>query len=510
MKMLIVDDEKAIREHIAGFVEWKELGCEVIGQAANGLEAFELMQRVMPDVLITDIRMPVMDGIELAEWASRRNPETSIIFLTAYSEFDYAKQAVKLGAADFITKPFHPAELVESVRCLMKQSPSAAGKELNERESILQTMLDPTLPTEEKEAALQAKDLSNRRIVVLAVEVDNADMLYQMGRPLSKLSLREKIEQVTSAFPYSCWSSLSQSGVYVVLFQRSPREPMDIGEVFRMARFILASCGNAFSFSVSVAISAELDSLLELERGMREVKQCFDYRMLLGGKSIVSIQAVRAMQDDQQTRKLSSLSELEDMLRRGESDRVRDFMRQAYRQIMSLGLSKKDVHTFALEIAEKAEQVMKESGAGLTAEDPVVLRKTILSFDILADLIKYVERMLLRMLEAVGDAKRHAEGSAIAKALQYIDERYAEDISLYSLAEHLYLNYSYLSRLIKKETGKNFRELLWEKRIEVAKRKLKTTSMKSYEVAYAVGFKDPAHFSQLFKRMVGVSPHDYK
>lgn len=107
MKLFIVDDEKAVRDYIVSLPAWNRLGCKIVGQAADGWEAYETLSRTnadAPDVLITDIRMPYMDGIELTRQVLEDFPDMKVIFLTAHGEFEYAKQAVKLGAVDFITK----------------------------------------------------------------------------------------------------------------------------------------------------------------------------------------------------------------------------------------------------------------------------------------------------------------------------------------------------------------------------------------------------------------------
>ena len=124
--------------------------------------------------------------------------------------------------------------------------------------------------------------------------------------------------------------------------------------------------------------------------------------------------------------------------------------------------------------------------------------------------MQFMEQYLERTVTVIGSVKQKNSVNLIESITKFIEERYMDDITLQMLADELFINYSYLSRLIKKETGQNFRDLLWAYRIEMAKIKLSATSLKHYEVAYAVGFKDPAHFSQLFKKLTGKSPGEYK
>ena len=132
IKVLIVDDEKYVRMGIKGDTDWPLIGCEVVGEAANGEEALEVAEATRPDLVISDIRMPKMDGIELAEKLLDKYPETKIIFLTAYSEFEYARQAVRLGVSDYLLKPFQDGELEGAIQRLLHLHPStnAQAKEL--------------------------------------------------------------------------------------------------------------------------------------------------------------------------------------------------------------------------------------------------------------------------------------------------------------------------------------------------------------------------------------------
>ncbi|RAP76957.1 response regulator [Paenibacillus montanisoli] len=506
LKLLIVDDEKVIREHIAGYAGWADIDCRVVGQAANGWEAFEAVQKLQPDVLITDIRMPVMDGIELAEWARKRYPAMHILFLTAYNEFEYAKTAVKLGVADFITKPFQLSELTESVRCLKQYSHASSDREQLEWEELLQHMSDPDLSAESKREELREKGLLGKSLIFLSIEIDNSDLYHQHGKPVSKLALREKIAQVMDGFSYEYRMTMSRSGIYLLLFQNGTSQ---LADLHRMARIILAAFGDSASFSVSIAISSQLQDLSELPRGLEEIRQCWDYRMLLGEKSIISFESVQSMRQEKQSLKRSNLTELGDMLTQADEGRIKGYLRSIYKEIISMGLNKNQVHQLALEIVERTEAQLREYGVNWDFGSGVETRKAILSFDVLHNLIHYLETHLEKVIGTIAGSKQQAQGGITQKLKEYIEQRYAEEISLYSLAEHLYLNYNYLSRLIKKETGQNFRDLLWAHRIVVAKQLLRTTSMKSYEIAYAVGFKDPAHFSQLFKKMEGVSPIEY-
>ena len=134
-KVMIVDDEKYVRMGIKNETDWALIGCEVVAEASNGIDALEAAEQTRPDLVISDIRMPKMDGLELAEQLMSRFPGIKIIFLTAYDEFEYARQAVRLGASDYLLKPFGEGELEASVQKLLHLHPNtpASSKELEEK-----------------------------------------------------------------------------------------------------------------------------------------------------------------------------------------------------------------------------------------------------------------------------------------------------------------------------------------------------------------------------------------
>ncbi|MFD0711523.1 response regulator [Paenibacillus sp. GCM10027626] len=514
MKLFIVDDEKAVRDYIVSLTAWNSLGCKIVGQAADGWEAYETISGTKvdaPDVLITDIRMPYMDGIELTRRILEDFPDMKVIFLTAHGEFEYAKQAVKLGAADFITKPFHENELVDRVKWIRDHRLDRRRPEWVQQEEWIRALLTPLMPEREKLDSLGHPEAMNQPAVFLFVEIDNSGILDDTGKPFSNLALREIIADVMTLYPHPYWSALSQSGVYLVLFipPAVPKEQL-AHEAMEIARHILDAIHGSLGFSVSIGISELLSSAAELRRGLEEAKSCLDYRMLIGRNSIVAYSSMLSMQEQKREQSELKRSELADLLRKGDEALISDYLRTMNRTFMLEGISKTRIQEACMEMVETAGQTLHSFGIQPSPEETIAVRKSVLSFTILSDLMTYMEQFLKRTTALVGSARQSTSANYIDAAIKFIESRYMEDITLQMLADELFVNYSYLSRLIKKETGRNFRDLLWEHRIDIAKTKLATTNLKHYEVAYAVGFKDAAHFSQLFKKMTGKTPKDYK
>ncbi|SDA71937.1 two-component system, response regulator YesN [Butyrivibrio sp. INlla18] len=177
--VMIVDDEKYVRLGIKGETDWSLIGCEVVGEASNGEEALELADKVRPDLVISDIRMPKMDGIELAEQLRDKYPNTKVIFLTAYNEFEYARKAIRLGVSDYILKPFQDGELEGVIQRLLHLHPNGTAQEAE-----LENELIP----------IKKKDEVSNRYVQAAIEyIENhySDVDFSVGNLAEALSVSE-------------------------------------------------------------------------------------------------------------------------------------------------------------------------------------------------------------------------------------------------------------------------------------------------------------------------------
>jgi len=510
MRIMIVDDEEMLRNHIAGLEQWAEMGCEITGTAHNGMEALRLVEELKPDLVITDIRMPVMNGIEFTEKLRETNPDLPVVFLSAYNDFVYAKQAFKLGVIDFITKPVQLEELFSVVDMVMQEARYSNQVDFLEQENAINAMLSDEIDHEVKKEWLEREGKAGHRLVVLSVEIDNIDLLYTTGKPISQLSLREAISCTIRIYPYLFWTYMDHRGLFVLLFEPLDGEWDLVGDSMKIANEILEASRQAFDFSVSIGISGLLPSLLDLPQGLEEVRKCFDYRMLLGKRSIISYGAIASLGNDTMDWDKERLVIIEEIMRRADTAAIVPQMREVYRELLSKELNKSFIQHYMMEIVSRAEKVLGELAIKAEYPDYNGIRKKLLTFDVLADLMKFLEDFLIEVTVLIKSASQDNGNMVIRKMKQYIADHYKDEISLNTLANYLHLNPSYLSRLIRRITGETFSDYLWSYRIDMAKRKLLTEDVKTSEVAYRTGFKDAAHFSNLFKKIVGVSPREYR
>lgn len=178
-RVLIVDDEKYVRMGIKSETDWPLIGCEVVGEAANGIEGLEAAETLRPDLVISDIRMPKMDGIEMAEKIIERCPGTKVIFLTAYNEFEYARQAIRIGVSDYLLKPFQDGELEGSIQRLLHLHPNAPASSAELEEQLI--------PLRKKE------EVSNRYVQTAIEYIENnyVDQGFSITKLAESMSVSE-------------------------------------------------------------------------------------------------------------------------------------------------------------------------------------------------------------------------------------------------------------------------------------------------------------------------------
>ncbi|BBH22110.1 AraC family transcriptional regulator [Paenibacillus baekrokdamisoli] len=506
MRVLIVDDEQEIRDYIAGMPEWAAIHCSVAAVAANGAEALEIARRERPDVLLTDIRMPVMDGITLAETIRKEQPDLPIIFLSAYNEFDYAKKAIRLGAVDFITKPFVAADLIYAVQQVQQQQ----QLEWKHQEAFFSLFGLPEEHDEEKRGWLRDRNLPDEPFILLYAELDSIAGMSDERSPFRERftlgTVIPALERCT--IPY--WTLGTNSGLYILMRAGTLAYEVLQEEALELANHMVELGGVAEEVCLSVGISQQEQSLLRMPEAIRQIAVCMEYRMLLGKKSVIAYDAIKSIQNEKERHLVISTNLISDLLRIGDHDGISDALLEAYRTMLTVGAGKQEIQHFCIRLAERAENVMEDFGIESDSQTKILIREKVLSSVILTDMMREVEKHVQSCAARISALVEHSPKRLVAETRQMIEQAYEGELTLQVIANQLRVNYSYLSRVIKKETGKNFSDLLWLTRIEAAKAKLLSEDLRAYEVAFAVGFKSYAHFSMLFKKVVGVSPSAYK
>jgi len=497
IKVLIADDEAPIRDWIEYCIMQSGLPYSIVGLAANGSEALEFFIKSNPDVIITDIRMPIMDGIELIKEAKRLKQSVKTVILTCYSDFEYVRNALKCGADEYILK----SEISKSIMYdLLK---GIADK--IERKDITATL---------NESKLLSRDLYLRSILTGGSNSDVTELTLQSyGIPLKEGSffsaavkpfdsihdrdIEQKLYDFANNFTYFPYDT--NIFILIVNTEYNPSELHQIDKINKFATYLRKYVGG------TIGISKIYDRLSQLGEAMNESLIYLNQGFYNGEGSvnIALLSPVIQNASEQEEKFLilkravqsgglrEALEEIENHLEYIASIKMPDikFLKQRYQNIVGFLYAK-----FAKETEDNAylNEIIKEIDRCM-------------SFKAFRDILRNFADLMIEHTES-----NKSYSVYIAKALEYINNNYDTIGGLTDVAKVVQLSAEYFSRLFKEETGCNFNTYLTSVRMKKAMQLLQTTTMRIYEVSEAVGYQNLSYFSRVFKKYYGANPFDYR
>lgn len=523
--VLLVDDEEEVIQVILKKIDWEGLGFSVIGCANNGIKALEMMEESQPDVVMTDIKMPYMDGMELSKRIRAEFPATRILFFTGFDEFEYAQEAIHLEAEEYILKPANAAELT-SVFVRMKQKMDQEIHSKRSTEILQQYYLDslPLLQANfyttliegsvsegeaEKYLADYQIELSGPYFCCLMIHTSASRVPKEMNPLLLATSVQKQVEErLTERWQAKCFSYLGNT----ILIAQLPQET-EVSELTddcdRFCRYVQRILGAV----VTVGIGQVCRSLMELAQSYRTAREALSYRGIYGASRAINIrEIVPHGMSKVDTERDTDLPQLFKMIRLGSEEEVREMVGTyldeisspeqslMHHQIQVMDLVSA-LYRFAANNEIKTESFLGDMGTlygRLLELEPDALKR-------------WLEEISLSFRSALISARSKSTRSFVSRAEEYVHSHYAdEELSLDQICESLGVSNSYFSTIFKKETGNSFIGYLTDYRMEQAARMLIETNEKSYIIAKSVGYTDSNYFSYVFKRRYGVSPSKYR
>lgn len=533
-KIMIVDDEVLARVGISALIPWEKHGFMLVGEAENGEKALDMAKKLHPDIIITDIRMPVLDGIELIKAMKRENFDTRFLVLSSYDDFEYVKEAMQNGADEYLLKlQLEPDKMLKALNALTEK----LNKEREEKEKrqIVEKYYDVSIPlVKEKflkdlvfKEAINSDEIEQRKLFlninlpsrnllcyVIHVEKSKVHQQYSDERLyLLNDSIITILDGVVSK--YGCGYTINTEPMeFTIIYSLKEiyDEKLVHEHISQLASNIRQSMNTYLNTTVYIGVSS-------IHHGYESIKQAYTQAVKAANKAFSNPDksAVRFSEVDDLSGEmdfkllLDELADLESQLNMGDAEKVDQTIQKIKKSIAkSGGLSKEYlkrigsvlffvVNSYANKHNIHFDCLMKNEENLLTEID---------KFNSPGQYIQWltsIQSDIFEWLKNINDQK-----TIIVKAQRYILENYQNNISLKDVAEHLSLSSGYLSILYKKETGQNFIDYLIHLRMEKAKELLKTTELKIYEVAKKVGYDNIYYFSRIFSRVVGISPKQYQ
>lgn len=529
-KLLIVDDEALVREAIQENMPWERMGFTCVGACEDGVEALELIDREPPDVVLTDIGMPFMDGIELTRELSARYPGIKVIMLTGYDNFEYARQAVKMQVTDYIMKPVTAAEMEELLLRLgeqldkenrHKRDYEQLKQQLNEhmpllKERFLERLMTSSLTAKQRREGCDYFQIRWKApwLIGLAIGVDELT-LNQPSTPfddeLFRFAIYNIAQEVMSAYPGTDTFRDRENRV-LVLITGSDAESLN-EQAGRTAEEIHAAIAAYLPLKASIGIGHACRQDDNLALAYRSALSALDYRFVLGANAVIRISDMERGRRPQLLSAVAWENEFITKLKTGTPQEMEAWIGKLFaafrEQRFPIDVCYLYLQRFVTTLMHTLYEMEGDADRVLEAEgDPMEVMKRLVTLN---EMENWIRGLCGRAIAIIRSVREDHSFKQIEKAMAYIQEHYADpDLSLKTVCQHVAISASYFSTLFKTMTGKTFVEYLIDVRMERAKELLKLTSMRSYEIAFAVGYKDPQYFSSAFKKYTGDTPTDFR
>lgn len=506
--VLLVDDEEDVIQIIMKKMDWESMGFQIAGYAHNGVEALEMAEELQPDVVMTDIKMPYMDGLTLSRKLKELYRTVKIIIFSGFDEFEYAKEAIQIEVEEYILKPIDAGNLKEVFGRIREKIDREMDEKRNVdklreyymeslpilQENFYTSLIDGRIPEGEVEKYLSDYqiNLTGPYYVVSILHVSTTDIPQNMNHFLLGVSVKKLAEEHMEGE----WKSriLMYLGDILVITQLGSQDQITaftdfMDQMCRLAKHVCEA-------TVTAGIGYVCNNLPDIRISWQGARSAVSYRVLYGNARAINIAEIDPMENaDERWEELKT--EISHCIRRFVQNGI---TMQKY-QIFIMGLlteifrfcnnNQLDSTEFYGEKGETFERCMQ-------MESPEELEHWLL-------------KICEKLQEKVQQERQASTKSFVSRAVEYVQEHYSDrNITVESVCRELGVSAAYFSTIFKKETGKTFISFLTDYRMEKAVELLMTTSDKTYIIAEKVGYADPNYFSYAFKKQYSMSPSKYR
>lgn len=532
-KIVLVEDEKTVRDAICGIIAWDSLGFELAGEAGNGQEALDIIEAAEPDVIITDICMPFLDGLELARRAALISPTSRVVIITGFDEFDYAQKAVKLNVYDFILKPVTASEFSETLLKIKQELDREFVERTNLerlkeqyaeslgvlRNRFFLNLFMGNLDRMDIQTSIErlSLDIISDRYIAAILRLDNiSEVAHSFGednKPLASFAVLNIMQDILEKYDQAVIVN-DKDYQYSVLFIQKRWDDKDFKtHVLRIVDEIIISLKKYMNMVISAGIGDECDALDKVRYSYNDAATALEYRVLIGcGKAIVKSDVERRSSFVYQNIQ-DKLTRFANTLKIGTKQEILEDLDLFFSVIQHENTGLSVFRTSLMELSVtiiKAYSHLNALGDENIQTDFQLLYK-VLEMEDLSEIQQYFRDACMKLYDQIM-RERQDEWTILAeKAMLFIKDNYQnKNLNVQMVCDHLHLSASYFSRVFKNGTGDKFVDCLTALRIDRAKELLRNTALKSYEIADMVGYQDPHYFSHIFKKKTGATPREYR
>lgn len=532
LKVFLVEDESVVRAGLRDNIPWQQFGYQFVGEAGDGEMALPLIRKTKPDVLITDIKMPFMDGLSLSHIVGQEFPEMKIIIISGYDDFEYARQAIREGVEQYLLKPITRRTLQKALTEVKEKIESEQEQknylhkyqdDMHEYEqfflrNFFEKVFAGQLSVQEiyEEAQRQSLDINAPCYNLILMNVQEKNDKRMAGGICQKCyeELMRFLMRFSNYYLVFRWNV----NIYGIMIKG---EEENIAERTDKCLEGIAQICKQYEEELDwyAAAGAPVERFSLLSECYRKVNHIFNYRFFEPSRHILSERVAEESVKENGTDAIESIDmakinpELfKIFLAKGQKEEVEDFVGnflsgvgEALKSRIFWDYLLLNVRFAALGYIESLGGTQKEFMQNMNVDN---LQKMEISLE---NMQHYIEKMLMQAI-AFRDRENASQGKkTLQRALAYIEENYMqESLSLNEIAESMEVSPNYFSAMFSQEMQMTFVEYVTKKRMEKAKALLQETELRSHEIALAVGYKNPHYFSFVFKKTQGCTPREYR
>lgn len=522
MKMLLVDDEVLTLDYLESVIDWEEYDINVIGRAFDGLSAIDIIQEDIPDIIMVDIKMPRMDGLELIKWIREHDIDSKIIVLSAFGEFEYAQKALNDGVSGYLLKPVDEEKLEEMINNVIKVIDEEIQKKQNfikvtrkldnskkiVKERLYSKLLYPSVNFEEVSNIIEELDISISDNSYYLVNITIDELLNDIqdnGREHFQLYL-DDITEFISLVMKDNFVFMSLAGEWIAICTNVSLETLKetthkIVECLHVEKKV-----NSF-----IAISQCFNDLRDMSKAYFSTRDIINNRFYYNNDSLVIVEDITT-DDGNKLYNIDSEELLIEYIKSGMEVKATNLIDKYFANLSIKHINPEFIYSYCFEILVriKKEIYIDDFKSFMPRNLEQISIMKIKKHNTLNSLKVFLLDILMTIFEARKRYEQDNQIRVISRAKKYIVDNYKNNITLDEIAFEVDMSKNYFSYLFKRETGIGMWDYLTHVRIEKAKELLKESNSKIYEIAYEIGYENSSYFNRMFKKHTGVTPKEYQ
>lgn len=518
--VLLVDDDQVVLECITKFVNWDEMGFRVVGTALSVPQAINILETERVDVILTDIVMPRQGGFELIHDALEINPYVKTVILSSHDDFNYAKEAMRFGSFDYLTKPVNYSEL----KFIFSRLYSVLNNEILEKKK--QTEFHDVLHVQFLNNLVNGFFHNKGQIYIKAEEIGFE--LYNGDFCLIRLLIDEvfSINEVNVEIEYLNFKSQLSKKVNeflepfgkLYIFDNNAKEiavlfyPKDTDQFESNLGNFVDIIAHDEKQNLWIGIGNIYNSLINAPKSYLEAGKALEYRFVKKEKSLY-YKKISEFFKGRSVITTDTEARIQEHLVSGNETVFEEYIFEILNDLNKMEEFNKGVlYDACIEILLIINRVLinyVDNTEALKQNDYIAIRE-LLKKNSYIEIKTFFSDFLAKSISVINTNREKPKGLVIESVIKYIHEHYNENITLQKLSEIAYLHPIYLCKLFKDKTGENFMDYLMKIRIEQSMKLLGDLSLRIYDVCEMVGYDSPQHFSKVFKEIVGITPKDYR